>query len=213
MGLLDFDTNDPIPGYIKDLGILRRVGDRVKAILGSVAGVALVWDGSDWLESIAVALQALALKIIPASSTTAQLVFHLGPSTTEGFERLMIVKTVSPNAAATALFTWPANSIPRYCGANAQANLTGGGTSVTWSIGKSGDVDAYGTAGYPSAADALTKNSKSTWFANGDPLAASEDILLYAAATGGASAGDTKLSVGSVKVVAIYDAPVALADA
>jgi hypothetical protein len=50
---------------------------------------------------------------------------------------------------------------------------------------------------------------------DGARLAADEKIKLCAAVTGGAAAGDTKLSGTSaaVKIVAIYDAPAALANA
>jgi hypothetical protein len=95
---------------------------------------------------------------------------------------------------------------------NCAANLTGGGTTATWSIGVTGDVDRYGTAGYPAQADSLAKNSKSNWLGNdsANPAAGAVTLKICAAATGGASAGDTALTAGSVKVMVTYDMYIAL---
>ena len=214
--MLKFEDNDHLPGYIADLGILRRVSDRVKGVLGSVAGVALTWDGSDWVESIATALRALRVNIVPASAATGNVIDLVGSSVTEGLQRKMLVETLNPNAAETSMTAAvPKGAIVRAVLGNVQSALTGGGTTVTWSLGITGTVDKYGTAGYPTQADALTKNSKSSWLGDGARLAADETIKLCAAATGGAAAGDTKLSGASaaVKIVVIYDMPAPLADA
>ena len=131
--------------------------------------------------------------------------------TVEGLEERIYDAVVSPAAIETALFTIPANSVVDSVQANVDAALTGGGTSVTFSIGITGDVDAYGTAGAPT--DLLTKNAKlnaigtkasgagaSVGIFSGGTTA----LKLIAAATGGTTAGDTALTVGSVRVVVRY---------
>ena len=132
----------------------------------------------------------------------------------EGYGIYMIDEIVACSAVNNNL----TNVIPKGAtilsvNANAQAALTGGGTTVTWSIGPSGTPNKYGTAGYPTAADLLTKNSKSTWTGATQTAAATEQIAVNAAATGGASAGNTALTVGSVRVVVVYMVGIPLIDA
>jgi hypothetical protein len=121
--------------------------------------------------------------------------------------------SVSPSAVETAVFSVPAGSVIRLVQGNVQSALTGGGTTVTWSLGTAGDPDKYGTAGDPSPADSLAKNSKSSWAATPTHLTAAEPIVLTGCATGGAAEGDTALTVGSVRVVIVYDTYESLANA
>jgi hypothetical protein len=107
--------------------------------------------------------------------------------------------------------------------ANVESALTGGGTTATFSIGITGDVDLYGTATNAGVqADLLAKNSKCDSFGRraanagaglGLFVAASQDVKLIGAATGGASAGDTALTVGSVKVRIVYKTLMSIVDA
>jgi hypothetical protein len=138
-----------------------------------------------------------------------------GPSGTEGLKRVVMEETLSPSAVETPLSNVvPKGSVVRGVFANAQAALTGGGTTVTWSVGNAGDPDKYGTAGFPTQADSLAKNSKSNWLPSSrDWLAANETIVLTGTATGGAADGNTALTVGSVRIVVVYDTFAALADA
>lgn len=136
-----------------------------------------------------------------------------GTAAAEGWKRVVVDKTVSPAAVETAVFTVPKGSVIEAVLANVQSALTGGGTTVTWSVGLTGDPDAYGTAGFPTQADSLAKDSKSSFIATPTLLTADEPIVLSGAATGGAADGDTALTVGSVRVVIIYKTFVALANA
>ena len=84
--------------------------------------------------------------------------------------------------------------------------LVAGGTSVTWSLGLTGStVNAYGTAGYPSAADLLAAKSKSNWLNAAMPIVATANaVSVYACATGGASAGNTAFADGQIRIVVTY---------
>jgi hypothetical protein len=148
------------------------------------------------------------------AAATATLAHQVGPSTTEGLQRYIIEETLSPSDIETSMTTAvPAGAKIIYVDANCESALTGGGTTVTWGLGITGNVDKYGTAGYPSQADALTQNSKSSWVGAVTTGSAAETIKLIAAATGGTPAGDTALTVGSVRVVVIYEKASGLANA
>ena len=139
----------------------------------------------------------------------------VGPTATEGLKTVVQEETLSPAAVETALATViPKGSVIRAVLANVQTALTGGSTTVTWSVGVAADPDKYGTAGHPTKADALTKNSKSNWInAALVQLTADETIVLTGAATGGTADGDTALTVGTVRIVVIYDTFAQLANA
>lgn len=145
--------------------------------------------------------------------TTGDVIQQVGATSTEAFRLVVYDATVSPSAVETNLINLPAGSMIVSVQANVQAALTGGGTTVTWSIGTTGDPDKYGSAGFNSitgaaAADALTQNSKSTWFGDGSHAmslsAAAEQLVLTGAATGGAADGNTALTVGSVRCRVVY---------
>lgn len=152
---------------------------------------------------------------IAAPSASGTDVVIDGPSVTEGFKRVVQEETLNPNAIETALATViPKGANLRSVQGNVESALTGGGTTVTWSLGTAADPDKYGSAGFPSQADSLAKNSKSDWMAGPlDPLAADETIVLTGCATGGAADGDTALTVGAVRIVVVYEALLPLADA
>ena len=161
-----------------------------------------------------------------SDDTTGAVVQRIGPSATEGWERRVYEETVSPSAVETALLTLPVGHIVEAVWANAETALTGGGTTFTWSLGITGDVDLYGTAsaddGFGAQGDSLAQNGKYTRFGAqtagagdgiGDFVAGTEAVKLIAAVTGGATAGDTALTVGSVKVRVQYLVMLALDDA
>lgn len=159
-------------------------------------------------------IRGTRLTYVGASSSGITLSID-GPTSTEGLKRVVQEQTLSPNAIETSMSTViPKGSVILAVLANVQTALTGGGTTATWSVGTTGDPDKYGTAGFPTPADSLAKNSKSSWIAdNFVRLTADETIVLTGAATGGAADGDTALTVGSVRIVVIYDTFAALANA
>ena len=142
------------------------------------------------------------------SSATGALLAQFGKNSNEG----LTVKCMEETVACSAIENPMTNPVPKgaiilLVQANAEAALTGGGTTATWSLGVTGDVDSYGTAGFPTQADSLAQNSKSNFLQNLDTaarLAADETIKVCAAATGGAAAGDTALTVGSVRVQVVF---------
>lgn len=137
----------------------------------------------------------------------------ISPTATGGLLTMVVDKTVAPAAVETAVFTVPAGSVIRLVQANVETALTGGGTTVTWSLGTAADPDKYGTAGSPTAADSLAQNSKDNWVPIPAQLTSAEPIVLTGTATGGATDGDTALTVGTVRVVIVYDTYQSLANA
>lgn len=187
---------------------------------GDTASAKMMWDQSQ----DARIMSGAAVDVYAQATTgTGQLVQIIGPDITHGFARYQYEATISPAAVETALFTVPAMSRIVAVQANVETALTGGGTTVTFSIGITGDVDAYGTASNSGVqADLLTQNAKvnamGTIAANagasiGVFSAATVALKLIAAATGGASAGDTALTVGSVKIRVLYETLLPMADA
>lgn len=145
----------------------------------------------------------------------------VGPDATHGWATYVWEKIVSPAAIETALFTVPAESCVVAVQANCEAAFTSAGTTVTWSIGINGDVDLYGTAGAPT--DTLLKNGKLNYSGAANPPGAgagigvfskgAKAIVLAGAATGGATAGDTALTVGLAKIRVTYKTLLPLVDA
>lgn len=165
---------------------------------------------------------SLLQRLGAGSSGDGDTIERIGATTSEGMELRVWTNTVSPAAIETALFTVPANSVIDSVQANVQSALTGGGTTVTFGIGITGDVDLYGTAFSGGVqADLLTQNAKINAIGTksnagagiGVYNAATVALKLIGAATGGTSAGDTALTVGSVRVVVRYRVLVSLANA
>ncbi len=186
-------------------------------------GGTFTWNGTTWTYQVASSLSVGSLTVATGTVTgtmsfedgsllqikgrgtgTGDVVERIGPTATEGLELRVIDVTVTPAAVETAVATLPAGSIPIAVLGNVQSALTGGGTTVTWSLGTAASPNKYGTAGYPSAADSLAKNSKSRFLGPFTQLTSAEPIVLTGAATGGAADGNTALTVGSVRVVIIY---------
>ena len=145
-----------------------------------------------------------------ASGTgTGDVVQRWGGTATEGLQRRIYEVSVVPAAVETNLINLPAFALLESVQANVDAALTGGGTTVTFSIGTAADPDKYGTAGTGTAggaADALTQNAKLNFAPAAGKLllGAAEQMVLTGTATGGAADGDTALTVGTVRVRVIY---------
>lgn len=138
-----------------------------------------------------------------AGTGTGNVAARYGATATEGLEIRVYEATVVPAAIETNLLNLPANSVVYSVQGNCESQLTGGGTTATWSIGITGTVNKYGTAGN-GAGDTLLKNGKLDFTATPTRVASAEQIKLIGAATGGAAAGDTALTVGSVRVRIVY---------
>lgn len=143
------------------------------------------------------------LQLFGSGTTPGDTVVRYGATATEGLEVRVFENTISPAAVETAIVTLPAYSYVLAVQANCQSALTGGGTTVTWSIGTAADPDKYGTAGN-GAGDTLAKNGKLDFAIPGTLLTSTEAIVLTGAAAGGAADGNTALTVGSVRVRVVY---------
>lgn len=189
---------------------------------GDTASASLTWDQS---ADALVRAGAVVDLYTQAGGSTGVVVEVIGPDLTHGMKTVCVSGTVVPAAIETTLFTMPAISRLVAVQANCDAALTGGGTTVTWGIGVTGDVDTFGTVfAAGSQADALTKNSKVNAIGTpasppqpgsgvGQFFASATAVKLIGAATGGTSAGDTALTVGSVSFRIIYQTLMPLADA
>lgn len=163
-----------------------------------------------------VTLAAQEVAVTASASANPALALGTGSisGVTAGLQTKVQVETLSPAAVETSMSTTiPAGSVIRAVIANCESALTGGGTTVTWSVGTAADPDKYGTAGYPTQADSLAQNSKSNWTGAVQTGTSAETIVLTGAATGGAADGDTALTVGSVKIMVVYDTYDAMPDA
>ena len=183
--------------------------------------------GSEWLSvdgaGTITQLDAATRLVKGATTGTGRVIDVVGPDLTHGVKTVVLEVTVSPAAIETAVLTLPAKSRVVCLQANIEAALTGGGTTATVSFGITGDVDAYGTmmaAGVQS--DLLTKNAKADFIGSvaagagaslGVWAPAAVSIKAIGAATGGTSAGNTALTVGSIKVRIVYETLMSLVDA
>jgi hypothetical protein len=138
----------------------------------------------------------------PAGVAAAATVLGFGAQAGEGLAVKAIDQTVSlaGNAALFKALTTPipAGAVILSATANIEAALTGGGTTVKVGLGPNAtDPDKYGLS------SALTKNAKFGKIPAWAVLASPEAIDICACATAG-GAGNTALTVGSVRVRIIY---------
>lgn len=196
--------------------LLKVTGDGAAELTGTLTAGGLTTTGTVQVSDGGLLLQ------LGAGTGTGDKISCLGVDATHGIATYVYQATVSPAAVETALFTVPAMSVVDSVQSNVQSALTGGGTTVTHSIGITGDVDAYGTASNSGVqADLLTQNAKINTLGTTTNAGASigvwsagtVSLKLIAAATGGASAGDTALTVGSVLVRVVYRTLLPLANA
>lgn len=206
-------TSDGV--LLKDGAIELADGASIKAdiVAEKVADAGVTVDGLLVKDGGFVVPDGSTAQIRGAGTGTGDVVERVGGSATEGLERRVYEDTVSPVAVETNLINLPAGAKVISVQANVEVLLVAGGTSVTWSIGTAADPDKYGTSGFPTQADDLTKNSKSDFLGDSTQLTAAEQMVLTAAATGGAGDGDTAFSAGSVRVRVVYDFPNSLDDA
>lgn len=146
--------------------------------------------------------------------TTASLVSLIGPwpaqvapeDSVEGLGTKIIDKTITDPAVAGSLV----GTVPKGCQILStqmiikQAGAVTG-TSATLSVGTDADPDKYCTIGAPTQADSLAKNAKGSQLNDLDSaiLAADEDVQVFPAATGGATAGNS-VTGAIVRVVVTY---------
>lgn len=139
---------------------------------------------------------------LPAGSAASAVALALGATAAEGARIKIIDETVSfvDNTALYKAMTTPipAGAVILCVQANVQSALTGGGTTVKVGLGpNSSDPDKYGKT------SALTKNAKINTVPDWAVLGSQEAIDICACASDG-SAGDTALTVGSVRVRIVY---------
>ena len=114
---------------------------------------------------------------------TGDVIERIGVTATEGMELRVYEDTISPAAVETNVINVPAGSVILSVQANVQAILTGGGTTVTWSIGTTATPNKYGTAGYPVQANSLAQNSKSDLMGTWAYLTSAEQMVLTGTAS------------------------------
>ena len=186
---------------------------------GDTASAIMLWDQSQDARIMSGAAVDLYTQ---GGSGTGVVIEVIGVDLTHGIKTSCYSATVSPAAVETALFTVPAQSVIESSQASVVSALTGGGTTTTFSIGITGDVDLYGTATTAGVqANLLTLDAKLDCFGSrsanagagiGLYVAATQSIKLIAAANGGATAGDTALTAGSVKIRIVYRTMMSLAN-
>lgn len=138
----------------------------------------------------------------PMGSALGRAAAGFGETSTEGMQIAVAEETLSfvGNAALflpTSLVL-PAGSVILSVQANVEAALTGGSTTVKVGLGlNASDPDKYGLS------SALTKNAKISTMPAYAVLAGATTIDVCACAANGA-AGDTALTVGSVRVRIVY---------
>jgi len=177
-----------------------------------------------------VTVDGLLLKdgaVQPTSGTgTGKIVNKSGTSATEGYEERIFEDTFSPVAISTAVVTLPAGHTVMGTWMQVATTLTGGGTTATVSLGIAADVDELGTLAsddYTTQGDLLVADSKWTALASATPLTGRGDalglfsevaraVVVSGAAAGGATAGDTALTVGSIRIRIHYRVALPLDD-
>jgi hypothetical protein len=138
----------------------------------------------------------------PVGAATPAVALGLGSTAATGAHVKVIDETVSfvENAALYKAMTTPipAGAVILSVQANVQAALTGGSTTVKVGLGpNASDPDKYGKT------SDLTQNQKINTIPDWAVLSAEEAIDICSCATGG-GAGDTALTVGSVRVRIVY---------
>ena len=158
-------------------------------------------------------LDGASLALQGQGTGTGDVVEYIGPTSADGWQTVVYQQDISPSAVETNSINLPAGIQLQSVQARCTAILTGGGTTVTWSIGTAADPDHYGSAGFSSiagsaAADSLAANSNVDWYGDSAHAmslsSAAEQLVLTGCATGGTADGDTALTVGTVRVRVIY---------
>ncbi len=147
----------------------------------------------------------------PNGTAAGSIADGYGATSAEGLQRVILEETVSfaENVALYKALTasLPVNAIVETAQANIQAALTGGSTTVKLGLGTAADPDLYGLS-----AD-LAKNTKIDHVPATYAVIGSTTALRLSACASNGAAGDTALTVGSVRVRIVYRVPVSLANA
>ncbi len=140
-----------------------------------------------------------------AAAVAAQ---RFGQTEAEGLETRAIDEVVATGAINNDLTEdVPTGAVILSVQSNVELGLTGGGTTANYAIGTSGNPDLYSpTVG------ALAKNSKTDFIPGHAVLGSAENIQVNGVTAGGA-AGDTALTVGTVRVRIVYQVTNSLEDA
>lgn len=187
---------------------------------GDTASTYLLWDQS--ADALTRGGAAVDLHT-QAGSGTGVVADVVGPDLTHGVKSVVFETTATFTSGQTeiALMTLPANSVVDWLQANVESTLSGG-AGATFSIGVSGDADAYGTAWASGAqANLLVKNSKADFIGNKTAAGASMGLFIanavsikvFAAISGGTAVAASGFTAGSVKVRIGYRSLMSIADA
>lgn len=132
-------------------------------------------------------------------AAAAAVALRFGATGTEGLEVKVIDEVVSTGAINNDLTEdVPSGAVILSVQANVETALTGGGTTTNVAIGTAGDPDKYSpTVG------ALTLDAKIDHMPDWAVLSGAEDIQVNGVTAAGA-AGDTALTVGTVRVRIVY---------
>ncbi len=154
-----------------------------------------------------------ALKIAGATqivggAAAAAIVQRFGASVTEGMEIRVIDEVVATGAINNDLTEdIPDGAVIISVQANVETAMTGGGTTDSYAIGTSGNPDLYSPV-----VGLLTQNIKLDTVIDWTVLSGAEDVQVNGVTAAGA-AGDTALTVGTVRVRIVYLALNSLDDA
>jgi hypothetical protein len=147
-----------------------------------------------------------------AGAAAAAVLLGMGSTASTGAQIKVIDETISfaGNAALYKAMTTPipANSVVLAAQANIQAALTGGGTTTKVGLGPNAtDPDKYGKT------TVLTKNAKIDTIPAAWAVLASQEAIDVCSCANDGSAGNTALTVGSVRVRIVYLTLTSLANA
>jgi hypothetical protein len=184
-------------------------GGGIDTITEKTAGAGVTVDGV-LLKDSGVVLATGSLQT-PRSGVTGGITRGYGSTANEGMQEATIEETISfaGNAALykELTYTFPVSTVFMSVQACIVSALTGGGTTVKVGIGPSSDPDAYGLS------SALTKNIKIDTIPDAAAGQATTLVLRLNSCASNGAAGDTALTVGSVRVRICYRALVSLTDA
>jgi len=153
-----------------------------------------------------VGTNATAVIVHSCANTGPATALFLGTPSLGGLRIRQLDQVVSMLGLSVAMQTQiPKGASIMSVQAQVVQGLIASGSTVTWSIGAAGGfANTYGTAGAPTQSDSLLLNSKSATMVMGSPLGSANAVTVYAAATGGASAGNGAFTGGQVRVVVTY---------
>jgi hypothetical protein len=184
-------------------------GDVSTDIIGEKTGAAGVTIDGVLLKDSAIVMSGGAIQL-PRGTASSVILAGFGSTTAEGMQLGCIDETFSfvgnTDLFKETAYLFPAGAVLLCAQANIQAAATGGSTTTKVGLGTEADPDLYGKT------SALTKNLKITTTPDWAVIASPVRLRVSACATDG-SAGDTALTVGSVRIRIVFLAPVDLINA